>query len=92
MEERELNQDLLKLQITLYMKLEFGKNRVLSISKLKVAKIILLVIFSSMDQELELISMMDSEETVNLLKIFFLTPAENLVIMGHLTVGIDKLT
>lgn len=91
MELPELNQDLLKLLIILFMKLVSGKNRVHSISKLNPVQITLQVTFSSMDQEQELILMMVLEEIVHQQKTYFSILAENLEIMVHLIVGIDNL-
>lgn len=65
MELPELNQDLLKLLIILFMKLVSGKNRVHSISKLNLVQITLQETFSSMDLEQELISTMVLEEIVH---------------------------
>jgi len=90
MELPELNQDFHKSPTILFMKLVSGKNRALSISKLNLAKIISPEISFSMDQELELISMMDLEETQPLLKISFSTLVENLEITVHSIHGIDK--
>lgn len=92
MEQQELNLDLPKLLITLFMNLEFGKNQLLHTSKLNHAKTLLREIFSLMDQELELILMTVLEELMKFQKIWFSVLAENLEIMVLSTVGIDKFT